>query len=66
MNTTVSRLTSGDYLPATRETVISSPVRGVSTPPGKVELVLSSPRGPRVVVWGASTKVRIDRAGAAA
>lgn len=64
--TTVSRLVRGDYLPATRETVTASPVRGVSTPPGKLELVLSGDRGTRAVVWGAGTTVRINRAGVTA
>lgn len=56
-----NRLTPGDYLPATRETVTASPVRGLTTPPGKVELVLSGERGPRAVTWRSSTQINVTR-----
>ncbi|WP_157083713.1 hypothetical protein [Bradyrhizobium manausense] len=53
-------LRQGDYLPATRNTVVSVS-RGIRTPSGKVEVTLATSLGMRVSVWGARTEISIER-----
>ena len=55
-------LRPGDYLPGSQETVNSRPTRGVTTPAGKVDIVLSRGGRTRLASWGARTTIRVQRA----
>lgn len=57
----IADLKKGDLLTASQCEVVVAPNVGVTTPPGKVDLVVKYPNGKHVVVqWGKHTKVKIQ------
>jgi hypothetical protein len=57
-----SELLPGDYLPATRQTILHAQ-RGARTPTGKTEIAFRRDTGREGVThWGSSTRIKIVRA----